>query len=294
MTRSGSVSAFPRYRERRLPRRTLAVRQLGRLVTEEGELVATPDWPATRRAMVERDLLVLSPPLAGAHDLAALLADDCTSVLLTQADRVALVLVTDERDRRIRRALVPWTSWGEGLIPEPEDLALLRATFDHCGVGDRATPSALGCALLREQYPREAPLLSRPSRWQWQRLHDGLVGGRVDTIAPGIEFERAWGEDMVGAYVAAARQIPQGTARHFRGTPPSSLATYFQHCRVAVAPYALGPLPQRTPERVLYPVDSVIEGWWWREELAQMPVRVLWRGEGYGYPALSEALAPWA
>lgn len=276
------------------------------MLTEHGEILDAEDFDAARNAAFDNNLLTVAGPLTQQQWLNQAVTDPETEVLLSERT-VAGIRMTNPRDKRQKRWIVPVSAWFESREPEASHLPILRRVFDHVGIGVAPTPSGLGMRLLATRFEGERWL--QPRIATWEKFHDTVIGGRVDTLRDLEHFDRAWGQDMRLAYTSNFMRVPAGEAELFYGKPKEEYATYYQHCRIwAAGCEGFGPVPWRHPSgRVLYPTDGagLLEGdryyaydtWLWKEEEGDLRVaggQILERFDGYGFSAFSTAASSWA
>lgn len=277
----------PRWRYR--PSRVYAALLDGQIVTEDGDWCPARDWREISDALFARNLILFTPPLSQQPWLREAIADPRAECAANVDGHPISLRVT--RGRHARR-VIPAASWTDD-IPLADLPAAVRDACDTAGLGDHATPSALGQALMADTWPAERTRLYRPYSAAWRALHETTLGGRADL------FDRSrhamlYEVDRNASYPASSMWVPAGTAM-----PTSRLdgATGYYRCAWTATGNSLLPLGVRQPDnRLLWPADGSHLGWYWAEEIRAARERGAKVVIQYGFcwPGLAPVLREWA
>lgn len=305
----------PRWRARKVER-TLAILEGDRITTIDGELLELSSWEQLRAALFAHDLQVYSATLTSHRILVAAYQDPSVEIA-ARADGTAVGIRVREghRTRWIMSSLGAWSA-----EPSVAFLRALEATHRLLGVDLTLTASALGQATMRKHWPHDQ-YQSRPHAQAWRWVYDAVIGGRVDTLQPGVTFRRIFEADLNDAYLAASRRLPAGTAVYWSGTrereeplTDPGFATGLFRCTVVLwRDLPLGPFGMRTddPGLNVHPTERGIyeDVMLWAEDIALL--RSTGRGEedpdgweggsvsvvmheGWYWTAWTDGLAKWA
>lgn len=200
--------------------------------------------------------------------------------------------------------------WDDGLCPP--DKAFLDTITEVYRVNNRyaATPGSLGERKIREYLPK-GTRFNRPSQMLRRVLFTNKVGGRADTTVLKKQFKVLYEEDGNAFYPAMSMETinpgehPTRFGDHIDCTDKDVLEQFFSYFAHAIVSIPLdsrvrfGSLPTHSRnDTVRYNTEpgTVLEGWWWKEELDQARsdgwlVEVY---EGYGWYTSSDWLKAWA
>lgn len=184
----------------------------GRLVDEYGSSWEVDSWPTLTQIALAGHYDVFTPPwLVDSPAFGEIIADNQCRVLASKSGGVIGVLYKQGREQR---SFLDSNVWG--WVPCAEFLQRLRRFFDYVGVGEYASPSALGEAVWRLARPVG---VSTPCAACCADLREHSLGGRADTPALGARLLEAYEIDMRSAYLAFLRRVPTGTAHRLRREP---------------------------------------------------------------------------
>lgn len=188
-------------------------------------------------------------------------------------------------------------SWGG--YPDVEFMKVMRATYEHMGVGVAPTPSSLGRATMRYIY--DVQLLDRHTALpisceNYIDLHG--FGGIAVTPKDHIRIDEVTQLDMSSAYLSTYDLHPDGTPEWFHGSP-GHYWTWFAKVSITIAhDIPLGVFPVRGKDkRVKYPTrKGMYITYVWKETAES----AMWQGcavevhEGWGWPGYTTDNQHWA
>lgn len=262
--------------QRRAPRkRNLAclflsdlVSLAGALVDEYGSSYEFDSWPQLRSIALDGHYDVYTPPwLTDSPAFGEIIADSSSSVLASKSGGVLGVTIKEGRERRtfVDSKVWDWT-------PCAEFLHRLRRFFDYVGVGDYASPAALGEAIWRS---RRDTAVSTPCAACCADLREHSLGGRADTPALGARLLYAYEIDMRSAYLSFLTRLPTGTACVLREEPYGrhKANIWFAPCEVDTHDMEshFSPVGYRTESGLSFPVrrngPRRFVSWLWSDEV---------------------------
>lgn len=240
----------------------------GKLVDEYGSVYDVDSWPTLRQIALEGRYDVFTPPwLIDSPAFGEIIADDHCRVLASKTGGVTGVLVKEGKHHATFMDSKVW-----GWVPCAEFLGRLRAFFDYVGVGEYASPAALGEALWRQC--RTTPV-STPCAACCADLREHSLGGRADTPALGARLLEAYEIDMRSAYIGFLGAVPTGTAHRLRSEPWGRQKgnIWFAPCEVDTHDMEtyFSPVGYRTDAGLSFPVrrngPRRFQCWLWSDEV---------------------------
>lgn len=238
-----------------------------RLSDEYGNTWQVDSWPELARIAVEGHYDVYTPPLLLDNPwLAEMAEDDHCRIMASKTGGVIGVTYTNGKQTAYFTEAMRW-QWR---YPDADFVARLRALLVLCGVGDYATPGALGEAIWAS---RRDTCVSTPSAACCHDLREHSLGGRADTPGMGRRLLCAYEIDMRSAYLSFLARVPTGTAMRLLSEPTDN-RQYFAPCEIRI-PYAptsdFAPVGYRTDTGLSFPRrcdgPHAFSGWLWRDEV---------------------------
>lgn len=200
--------------------------------------------------------------------------------------------------------------WDDGLCPPDKAFLDTISKVYHINGRYAPTPGSLGERKIRATLPK-GTRFNRPSQMLRRVLIANKIGGRADTKVLKQGFEVLYENDGNAFYPAMSMETinpdehPTRFGNRIDTTDQSTLDpffSYFAHCVVSIplkSHTKFGSLPVHTKgDTVRYPTDpgTILEGWWWKEELDQARADgwIVEVYEGYGWYTSSDWLRQWA
>jgi hypothetical protein len=283
------MKGWPQYRPTITRKRVLAIWRDNRLTTEHGEWTEISDWSTLKQAAKGLDIYV--DRLLECEWFYEAIEDPDVTIIATQSMSIRMI---KWRSGRNILSVNQVDTWLHGWPASPQFLSLLRRFFDHCQVGELATPASLGMYLMSKLY--EGPRQAEPNIHDRQLLLEHMVGGRDDLLQKGA-YSLCYEYDIRSAYASNAQIVPCGTSIKIYGERPD-LASYFSHCQIVIRDdLLLGIFPILQNEKNSYPtISGIYDVWLWNDEIARCKEAGCFvvTKEGIGWQSFTQGLSVWS